>query len=73
MKRRLPGPEDFPPGTEFVIKEFDVPLANIPGEGWVNWFGGSPRAYDPHRLKPGNNWEADSFEQWLEVVRASIR
>ena len=30
MKGRLPKREDFPEGTEFVIKEFDVPLVHIP-------------------------------------------
>ncbi len=26
---QLPKPSDFPPGDEFVIKEFDVPLVRI--------------------------------------------
>src|SRR5687767_5133723 len=43
---RLPESSDFPPGTEFLIKEFDVPLARVPGRGCFNWFGGEPRAYD---------------------------
>lgn len=73
MKRRLPKLSDFPEGTEFVIKEFNVPLVHIPGEGWFNWFRGKPREYDVKGLKPGNNWEADSFEQWLRIVEESIR
>ncbi len=28
----LPRNSDFPSGTEFVIKEFDVPLAHVPGQ-----------------------------------------
>ncbi len=64
---------DFPEGTAFVIKEFDVPLAYIPGEGWFNWFGGMPHKYDPAGLKPGNNWPASSFEEWAEVVGDSMR
>ena len=63
---------DFPEGTEFIIKEFDVPLVNIPGKGWFNWWGGKPREYDVTMLKPGNNWEADSFEHWLKIVEESI-
>jgi hypothetical protein len=69
---RLPGAADFPPGTEFVIKEFDVPLAWVPQQGWFNWFGGFPRPYDETALKVDNNWSADSFQQWLEVVAASL-
>jgi len=68
----LPKASDFPPGTEFVIKEFDVPLAHVPGKGWFNWFGGKPKAYDPKALRVDNNWTADSFEEWLGVVRASV-
>ena len=69
---RLPKPSDFPPGTTFVIKELDVPLAFIPGKGWFNFFGGAPRAYDPSFLKPENNRDADSFEEWRAVVEASL-
>jgi hypothetical protein len=70
---RLPKASDFPPGTGFVIKEFNVPLTLVPGKGWFNWFGGVPRAYDPSSLKPGNNWDADSFEQWVGIVEASLK
>lgn len=62
---------DFPPGTCFYIKEYDVPLAQIPGQGWWNWFGGRARRYDPANLKPGNQWLAESFAEWLAVVEAS--
>ncbi|MBW1694048.1 MAG: hypothetical protein JRJ41_07805 [Deltaproteobacteria bacterium] len=72
MKDRLPKLSDFPEGTEFIIKEFDVPLVNIPGKGWFNWWGSKPREYDVTMLKPGNNWEADSFEHWLRIVEESI-
>ena len=70
---RLPKASDFPPGTEFVINEFDVPLASVPGKGWFNWYGGVPRAYDPSSLKQGNSWDADSFEQWVGIVEASLK
>lgn len=63
---------DFPKGTEFVVKEFDVPLAWVPGKGWFNWFGGTPRPYDESALRVDNNWPAESFEEWLEIVAASI-
>jgi hypothetical protein len=69
----LPKASDFPRGTTFVIKEFDVPLAWIPGQGWVNWFGGVPRPYDPSSLKVDNNWPADSFEEWVQIVEASLK
>ena len=69
---QLPKSSDFPPGTEFVIKEFDVPLARVPGQGWFNWFGGAPRPYDPSYLRVGNNWPAESFEDWVRVVEASL-
>ncbi|WP_413664925.1 hypothetical protein ACG1BZ_06645 [Microbulbifer sp. CNSA002] len=62
---------DFPEGTEFYIKEFDVPLAHIPTKGWVNFFGGNARAYNVEGLKPGNNWPASSFGEWLKIVNES--
>lgn len=70
---QLPKSSGFPPGTEFVIKEFDVPLVWIPGQGWFNWFGGTPRPYDAGSLRVDNNWPAGSFEEWLGVVRESMR
>lgn len=70
---QLPKPADFPLGTEFLIKEFDVPLVHIPGQGWFNWFGGSPRPYDASRLRVDNNWPAESFEEWVAVVKASLK
>lgn len=69
---RLPKSSDFPSGTEFVIKEFDVPLVKIPGRGWFNWFGGAPRPYDVSSLRVDNNWPAESFEEWLRVVVESL-
>jgi len=70
---RLPQSSDFPSGTEFVIKEFDVPLVCVPGRGWFNWFGGTPRPYDPKSLRVDNNWPAESFEEWVGVVEASMK
>jgi hypothetical protein len=69
----LPLRTDLPPGTEFVIKEFDVPLAWVPGRGWFNWFGGTPRPYDAGYLRVDNNWPAESFEEWVGVVEASMQ
>jgi hypothetical protein len=68
---RLPQASDFAPGTQFVIKEFDVPLAWVPGQGWFNWFGGQPRPYEG-TLRIDNNWPAGSVEEWLGVVEASL-
>ena len=70
---RLPDASDFPPGTEFVIKEFDVPLVRVPRQGWFNWYGGRPRPYDVRGLKIDNHWPAESFKDWLRVVKASVR
>lgn len=72
MHTRLPEKTDFPVGTEFVIKEFDVPLVWIPGQGWFNWFGGTPRPYDERFLRVDNNWRAESFAEWVGVVEASL-
>lgn len=72
-KSRLPKSSDFPVGTEFVIKEFDVPLVRVPGQGWFNWFGGTPHQYDEGFLRVDNNWPAESFEEWVGVVKASLR
>jgi hypothetical protein len=71
MKDSLPKLSDFPKGTEFIIKEWDVPLVSIPGKGYFIWYGGKPREYDVTGLKPGNNWKADSFEHWLKIVEES--
>lgn len=72
-KSQLPKISDFPSGTKFVIKEFDVPLVWIPYQGWFNWFGGVLRPYDESFLRVDNNWLADSFEEWISVVEESLR
>jgi hypothetical protein len=54
-KAKLPTRSEFPPETEFVIKEFDVPLVQIPGGAWFNWFGGTPQPYDASSLRVDNN------------------
>jgi hypothetical protein len=69
----IPLQTEFPVGTSFVVKEGDVPLAFIPTIGWVNWFGGIPRPYDPHNLKVDNNCPAESFEAWIALVVDSIK
>jgi hypothetical protein len=71
----LPREEDFPDGTVFYIKEFDVPLAMVPEGGsvtWYNWFGGVPKTYDVSNLKQGNNWEAESFSEWKQLIAESV-
>ncbi len=68
----LPKRTDFPAGAEFVIKEFDVPLVRVPGQGWFNWFGGTPRPYDASLLRVDNNWSAKSFQEWVGIVAASM-
>lgn len=73
FKKRLPRESDFPEGTEFIIKEFDVPLVRTPSNEWFNWYGGRPGPYDVRQLKTGNNWPAESFEQWLRVMDRSRR
>lgn len=70
-KSQLPKRSDFPSDAEFVIKEFDVPLVRVPGDGWFNWFGGTPRPYDPSSLRVDNNWPAESFEEWVGIVYKS--
>ncbi|WP_185231690.1 hypothetical protein [Teredinibacter franksiae] len=68
---RIPREEEFPKGTRFYIKEFDVPLAMIPEEesvAWYNWFGGEPKRYDVSNLKQENNWEAESFTEWQQLI-----
>jgi hypothetical protein len=70
---RIPEASDFPPDAVFVIKEFDVPLVQIPNRGWFNWFGGYPRPYDVTALHVDNNWHADSFEQWVRLVKDSLQ
>lgn len=55
-----------------MIKEFDVPLVEIPGKGWFNWFGGKPQPYDVKYLRVDNNWPATSFEEWVGIVADSM-
>ncbi|MGI2170451.1 hypothetical protein ACROAE_09675 [Shewanella sp. MF05960] len=79
FKRRiLPKESDFPLGTEFYIFEWDVPLSKEPDENgetvsYFNWFGSKRQAYPIDRLKIDNNWPADSFEHWLEIVKDSSK
>lgn len=52
---------DFPEATEFYIKEFDVPLAYIPGEGWFNFFGGkSPESHLIESQNALNEFQEDA-------------
>ena len=71
-KSQLPKRSDFPSEAECVVKEFDVPLVQIPGKGWFNWFGGTPRPYNASSLRIDNNWPATSFDEWVAIVAASI-
>ena len=71
-KSQLPKRSDFPPEAEFMIKEFDVPLVRVQDGGWFNWFGGTPKPYDASFLRVDNNWHATSFEEWVEIVAASM-
>ncbi len=71
FKKKLPKKSDFPEGTEFYIKEFNVPLVLTPSNEWFNWFGCIPREYDVKNLEPGNNWLAESFEEWVRIVDES--
>jgi hypothetical protein len=68
----LPLSSDFPSGTSFVIKEFDVPLVHMLTGQWFNWFGGKPTPYDSTRLRVDNHWPAESFDEWLNVVKGSL-
>ena len=54
-----------------MIKEFGVPLVQVPGEGWFNWFGGAPQPYNASSLRVDNNWSV-TVEEWIEIVAASI-
>jgi len=73
---RVPQSSDFPVGTRFIIKEFDVPIAGIPSADrfiWVNWYGGVEHPYDVRWLKVDNNWPAGSFEEWAALISDSIK
>jgi hypothetical protein len=75
-KWQLPEENEFPAGTQFMIKEFDVPLAMTPQNGkcvWMNWYGGKPRIYDEKNLKLDNHWPAESFEVWIALIKDSMR
>jgi hypothetical protein len=68
----FPRVSDFPAGSVFVIKEFDVPLVQTPDGGCFNWFGGKPHPYSQTALRVDNNWRASSFEEWVAVVKESL-
>lgn len=71
----VPKIDDFPEGSIFYIKEFDIPLVRVPdGKSckWFNWFGGKAKEYDVTYLKPGNSWVADSFESWQKILKDSM-
>jgi len=70
---KLPKESNFPKGTTFIIKEWDVPLIYIPQQGYFNWYGGKATPYDDKWLKIDNNVNADSFEEWLNVLKNSIK
>lgn len=73
MRPQPPQLNDFPEGTEFFIKEFDLPLARHADGTWYNWFGGMPSEYDPAWLKQGSYWKADRFDEWRMLALAPIR
>lgn len=70
-KRGFPTLADFPAGAQFVIFEHDRPLVHIPVHGWISWDGGTPSWFDVRVLRIDNNRPADSFDEWIELVRAS--
>jgi hypothetical protein len=77
-KITLPKESDFPKGTEFYIKDWDVPLSKQPDSNgqtvsYFNWYGGKPRPYPVDSLKIDNNWPADSFSQWLKLIEKSTQ
>lgn len=68
---RIPVESDFPEGTEFIVREFDVPITYYPPQGWHNWFGGTPSEYDATRLTVTNH-DKVLFDEWIKVVEESI-
>ena len=72
VQRKVPARTDFPEGCMFYIKEFDLPLVHGVNGGWESWYGGRPRKYDSSALRVDNNWQAESFEEWAEVVAKYI-
>lgn len=76
-KVNLPKETDFPVGTEFYILDWDIPLSKQPdGNGkivsYFNWYGGKSHPFPVEDLKIDNNWPAESFEEWLNLIRTSL-
>jgi len=76
-KEYLPKESDFPVGTRFLIMEWDVPLSKQTSDdgktaAYFNWYGGNPSSYSAEHLKIDNNWPADSFSHWLDIVKDSM-
>lgn len=60
---------DFTEGTEFIIKEFDVPITYSAPGGWFNWISGTPKEYDPSGLSVTNH-DKVTFREWIEAVES---
>lgn len=79
MKTELPKESDFPPGTEFVIKDGDELYVIVPvpddvpmGEGAFSWPGGWEAQF-PTSANLGDAERDVPFERWLEVARAVLK
>ena len=72
----LPKESDFPEGTRFLIKDWDIPLSTGSYKGnkalYTSWYGGIPHPHPSETLKIDNNWPADSYTHWLEIIEKSM-
>ena len=73
----MPKESDFPANTQFYIYEWDVPISKEPDEDgksvcYFNWYKGIKSPFPIEDLKIDNNWLAESFEEWIKLIKDSL-
>jgi len=76
LPTQLPKASDFPVGSfdyQFRIKELDIPLVYVRGQGWFNWIAGEPSGpFENVEFKQGNN-DCVGFEEWVALVEECLK
>jgi hypothetical protein len=71
----IPNPTDFPPGTQFLVTEFGVPLSVSPSGITTMWYNGrANRWYDYFESsQPKNEAPKDiTYEEFIAIIEKSV-